>query len=98
MRIITANVQAVISTPTFAQSEKPKPMRKRLETRQQNVSSLARGWFAKPPKKYQKGIDIYEEVKAKGLLIRHFATPGIEDFVRITIGTKEEMIKLLQAM
>ena len=45
-----------------------------------------------------KGIDIYEQVKAKGLLIRHFATPGIEDFVRITIGTKEEMIKLLQAM
>ena len=44
------------------------------------------------------GKEIYEQVKKAGLLIRHFATPGIEDFVRITIGTKDQMNKLLQAM
>ena len=44
------------------------------------------------------GIDIYQQVKKAGLLIRHFAIPGIEDFVRITIGTKEEMTTLLKAM
>ena len=44
------------------------------------------------------GKDIYEQVKKAGLLIRHFATPGIEDFVRISIGTKEQMTQLLKAM
>ena len=52
--------------------------------------------FAK--KENTRGVDIYEQVKSKGLLIRHFATPGIEDYVRITIGTKEQMTKLLEAM
>ena len=36
------------------------------------------------------GHRIYEEVKKSGILIRHFNTPGIEDFVRITIGTKKQ--------
>lgn len=42
-----------------------------------------------------KGHDIYEKVRDAGILIRHFNTPGIEDFVRITIGTAEQM-KLLK--
>ncbi len=45
-----------------------------------------------------KGHDIYETVKKAGLLIRHFATPGIEDFVRITIGTKEQMDSLKEVL
>ena len=40
------------------------------------------------------GDDLYQKVKAQGLLIRHFNTPGIEDFVRITIGTPEQMEEL----
>ncbi len=40
------------------------------------------------------GKEIYEKVKNEGILIRHFATKGIEDFVRITIGTDEQMDKL----
>ena len=44
-----------------------------------------------------KGEDLYKAIKAEGLLIRHFNTPGIEDFVRITAGTKEQMSALRTA-
>ena len=37
------------------------------------------------------GDELYQKVKAQGLLIRHFNTPGIEEFVRITVGTAEQM-------
>ena len=45
--------------------------------------------FAKHPS--ISGDELYQNVKAQGLLIRHFNTPGIEDFVRITVGTAEQM-------
>lgn len=42
----------------------------------------------------KKGINgkaAYEFIKAKGILVRRFDTVGIEDYLRITIGTKEQM-------
>ncbi|MBP5441709.1 MAG: histidinol-phosphate transaminase [Treponema sp.] len=44
------------------------------------------------------GEEIYQYVKKNGILIRHFSTPGIEDFVRITIGTPEQMNALKEIM
>ena len=52
--------------------------------------------FAKHPD--MQGDQLYQKVKQQGLLIRHFATPGIEDFVRITIGTAEQMEELKKAI
>lgn len=52
--------------------------------------------FAKHPT--ISGDELYQKVKAQGLLIRHFNTPGIEDFVRITIGTPEQMSELRKAI
>lgn len=43
------------------------------------------------------GKKVYEEIKKDGILVRHFNTKGIEDYVRITIGTKEQMDKLKEA-
>jgi histidinol-phosphate aminotransferase len=37
------------------------------------------------------GRSVYEHCKSGGVLIRHFATPGIDDYVRITIGMPAEM-------
>ena len=51
--------------------------------------------FAKHPD--IAGDDLYKKIKEQGLLIRHFATKGIEDFVRITIGTPEQMETLKKA-
>lgn len=45
-----------------------------------------------------KGKSVYEAVKKAGILIRHFDTPGIEDYVRITVGTHEQMEKLADVM
>ncbi|MBR6078833.1 MAG: histidinol-phosphate transaminase [Treponema sp.] len=68
-----------------------------------------RGWFVIDSKTnfvFTKkdglsGESIYQAVKKEGILIRHFSTPGIDDFVRITIGTHEQMAslkKILEAL
>lgn len=37
------------------------------------------------------GQKLYEELKTRGILVRHFTNPRITDFNRITIGTPEQM-------
>lgn len=44
------------------------------------------------------GEEMYKGIKKKGILIRHFNHPGIENYVRISIGTREEMNRLLDAI
>lgn len=41
-----------------------------------------------------KGEETYKKIKEQGILVRHFNTPGIEDYLRITIGTHEQMCEL----
>jgi histidinol-phosphate aminotransferase len=41
---------------------------------------------------------IYERLKAQKILIRHWAQPRIEDCVRITVGTRDEIDALLKAL
>ena len=45
--------------------------------------------FAKSDK--ISGQKLYEELKRRGILVRHFTNPRIADFNRITIGTPEQM-------
>ncbi len=37
------------------------------------------------------GGTLYRELKKRGVLVRHFAKPRIADYVRVTIGTREQM-------
>ena len=37
------------------------------------------------------GKDLYEKIKSKGFLVRHFASPLVQDYVRITVGSEKEM-------
>ena len=49
--------------------------------------------FAKHKK--LSGSEIYFQLKENGVLVRHFKSDRISDFVRITIGTHEEMKTLI---
>ncbi|MCK5153338.1 MAG: histidinol-phosphate transaminase [Spirochaetales bacterium] len=60
------------------------------------LPSLANFIFIK--KDNIRGKDIYEKLKEKGLLVRYFGHTGIEDFIRITIGKKEDMIVLINLL
>src|SRR5690606_9747309 len=41
---------------------------------------------------------LYEGLKARGILVRYFRLPRLEDKLRITVGTREENDRLLQAL
>lgn len=43
------------------------------------------------------GGDLYRELKNAGILVRYFDTPRLAPYVRITIGTRQEMETLLTA-
>jgi histidinol-phosphate aminotransferase len=42
--------------------------------------------------------DTYLRLKSKGILIRYFPTPALRNTLRITVGTDEEIVALLQAV
>jgi histidinol-phosphate aminotransferase len=44
------------------------------------------------------GGAVYARLKARGILVRYFAKPGLSDKVRITIGTREQNDALLAAL
>ena len=65
-----------------------------------------RGWFVIPSKTNfvfvkkdgKSAEEAYRKIKAAGILVRHFSTPGIENFLRITVGTHEQMTALKRVM
>jgi len=76
-------------------------IRQRIMTTRSKVSSslTAMGWTVLPSRANfifaslpgVEGGQIYSRLKENGILVRHFQQPGIEDYVRITIGTDGEM-------
>lgn len=49
-----------------------------------------------PPE--NKAAAIYQSLKEQGILVRYFDLPGLDDKLRITVGTQEQNQKLLQAI
>jgi histidinol-phosphate aminotransferase len=45
-----------------------------------------------------KGAVLYQELKKRGILVRHFNGGRVEEYNRITIGTREQMDVLLKAI
>ena len=44
------------------------------------------------------GRALYEKLKDRGILVRHFGNPRITDYIRITIGTDEQMNTCIAAI
>ena len=42
--------------------------------------------------------DIYKALRERGILVRHFSIPRIDNYLRISIGTDEEMKALFEAL
>jgi histidinol-phosphate aminotransferase len=57
------------------------------------LPSSANFLFVKAP--YISGGDLFAILREKGILVRHFKKERIADFLRISIGTDEEMDKLI---
>ena len=49
-------------------------------------------------KKEQNLKDVYEKLKSKKILVRYFDVPGLQDSLRITVGTPQEVRALLKEM
>ena len=60
----------------------------------ETVPSVANFLFTRCPR--IPGGVLYEKLKAKGVLVRHWTRPEIADYLRITIGSREQMDVLIE--
>lgn len=60
----------------------------------QVLPSDANFLFAKAPD--IGGGELYIALKARGILVRHFGNPRIADYVRITVGTAQQMERFIE--
>lgn len=58
------------------------------------IPSLANFIFTSCPK--CSGVELYEKLKARGVLVRCWDKPALRDYVRVTIGSREQMDVFLE--
>ncbi len=60
------------------------------------LPSSANFVFAAPPNRDAAGLAA--QLREQGVIVRHFRQPRIESYLRITVGTPEENLRLIQAV
>ena len=86
-------------------SQKPQHIDKIIENREETkitlkemgftvLDSKSNFIFASHPDLSAKNL--YEELKNRGILVRYFGKERIKDFVRITVGNKDQMQKVTE--
>lgn len=102
-RLAMAGARAAILDEAYFKKTKAKIIR----TREWVAKELKKRGFHVLPSQtnfvfachYQKkAIQLYEDLKKQGVLIRYFNKPKIDNYVRITIGTDEQMEVFLQKL
>ena len=99
--------QPVASTAIDDREWVEENVRKICKTRDRIAEELrSRGWivpvsktnflFASPSK--MSAESVYTNLRGKGILVRYFNKPRISEYLRISIGTDEEMDALLKAV
>lgn len=83
------NCKKIIETRDFTQKELKKLGFTCLESRTNFIFAAS---------DMLTGEELYLGLKKRGVLVRYFPKPRIDKFVRITIGTKEQMKALLTAL
>ena len=78
-----------------------------IKTREQFKKSLASLGFEMPDSKANfvfashprfSGDDLYKKLRERKILVRHWNKPGISEYLRITIGTDEQMDAVTEAL
>lgn len=97
-----AAIGALLDEKYFRENcEKIQTIRAKLTADLRNIGftvldSSANFVFAKHPS--IAGLALYEELKARGILIRHFETGRLKDYNRITVGSEDQMAGFLTAV
>jgi len=60
------------------------------------LPSTANFIFTRHPK--HTGVKLYQALRDRGIIVRHFKSPRIEEFLRITIGTDDQTNELIAAL
>lgn len=60
------------------------------------LPSTANFIFTRHPQ--HAGAKLYQALRDRGIIVRHFKSPRIEEFLRITIGTDEQSNELVRAL
>jgi histidinol-phosphate aminotransferase len=60
------------------------------------LPSTANFIFTRHPK--HAGANLYQALRDRGIIVRHFKSPRIEEFMRITIGTDDQTNELIAAL
>ena len=57
------------------------------------LPSMANFVFARHPGR--RGVHLAAQLRERGVLVRHFQKPRIEDFLRVTVGTEDQCSRLI---
>ena len=97
---LAAGEAAILDEPGFAAH-----CRQIIATREWVIPALARLGFEVLPSQanfvfagHPHARALYEELRRRGILVRHFPQPRTENFLRISIGTDEQMRALLREL
>jgi histidinol-phosphate aminotransferase len=62
----------------------------------ETLPSTANFIFTRHPQ--HAGVKLYQALRDRGIIVRHFKSPRIEEFLRITVGTDEQSNELVAAL